>query len=89
MNDASKLQNTVEIKLWKALTILVTAIIASAGGGIWAGFNSITSDHFTLLAIDKTVAEIKQTYVRQDSFQELCNRIDRLEVKIDRLIERQ
>lgn len=55
MND----QKTVTIDLWKALAILVGAILVSAGAGIYGSFATINADHYVLANNVAEVTELK------------------------------
>lgn len=52
-------QRTITIDLWKAVVILVTAIIASAGAGLWGGIATLNSDHYVLATTVEQVKDLK------------------------------
>jgi hypothetical protein len=81
-------KKVIEITPKWAVGIIAASALTGLVSGAFGVANVLNSDHFTLLALDNQVAEIKQTYVRQEMFADLCARIDRLEDKIDWLIER-
>lgn len=54
-------RRTITIDLWKAVAILVTAVISSAGVGLWGGISTLNSDHYALATNIKDVETLKQT----------------------------
>ena len=66
MNDqieTIKEERTISLALWKAVLIVVTAMLASAGAGLYGALGTINNDHYTVMAIDKEIASIKQDLV--------------------------
>lgn len=58
-NPAKK---TIEIDFGKAILILVSAVLASAGGSVWATLASVNSDHYALAANIKDTESLKSSY---------------------------
>ena len=56
-------ERVISIALWKAVAIVVSAMLGSAGVGLYGSLATINNDHFTVLAIDKEIASIKQDLV--------------------------
>lgn len=57
MND----RKIITVDLWKAIGVLVFAIIGSAGAGIWTGFVALNADHYVLANTVKDVSKIEET----------------------------
>lgn len=55
MND----KKTITIDLWKAVAIMVTAMLGSAGAGIWSSLATVNSDHYALANTITEVTELK------------------------------
>lgn len=53
----------IRIDLWKAIIIVATAMLGSAGAGIYGSFTTINSDHFALAANIKDVEDLESSYV--------------------------
>lgn len=52
---------TISIDLWKAVAILLTAMLGSAGAGLWSGLTTLNADHYQLTALAQTVSEHEQS----------------------------
>ena len=50
----------LRIDLWKAIAIMGTAMLASAGAGLYGSLATINSDHFTIRALDNEISELKE-----------------------------
>ena len=53
----------IRIDLWKAVLIVVTAMLGSAGAGIYGSFTTINSDHFALATVIDDVTDLESSYV--------------------------
>ena len=62
-NTISTQPKTITIDLWKAVVIVVTAMLASAGAGLWGAMVNISSDHYAVVAITKDISEMKDDLV--------------------------
>jgi hypothetical protein len=98
MNDqiTTNEPKTITIDLWKAIVIVVTAMLASAGAGLWGAMVNINSDHFAVVAITKDIAEIKTNYMPVDlsmekwknndsQHSEIIRRLDVIQTTLGRL----
>ena len=66
MNDqieTIKEERTISLALWKAVLIVVTAMLASAGAGLYGAMVSLNSDHYAVIAITKDLEQIKENYM--------------------------
>lgn len=55
MND----KKTITIDLWKAVVIMVTAMLGSAGAGLYSAVVTINSDHYILANNVEKVEELQ------------------------------
>jgi hypothetical protein len=67
MNDKNCPENkqqkrVIELDLWKVIVIFITAVIASAGGGVYGAMAGINSDHYALAANIEETQELKSNY---------------------------
>ena len=65
MNDTpcnQKPKKTITVDLWKAMLIFITALIASAGGGVWATLGVINNDHFAIASNTEDIQKIDKNY---------------------------
>ena len=66
MNDqieTIKEERTISLALWKAVLIVVTAMLASAGAGLYGAMATVNSDHYAVIAITKDIEQIKENYM--------------------------
>lgn len=68
-------KNVIRIDLWKALAIVATAVLASAGSGIFGGIVVLGRDHFVLATTVEKVSKI------EDDMDTILNSM--VEIKID------
>jgi len=69
MNDqieTIKEERTISLALWKAVLIVVTAMLASAGAGLYGAMATVNSDHYAVIAITKDIEQIKENYMPVD-----------------------
>lgn len=85
--DTESSRNTITIPLWKALSIVATAVLTTVVASAFASMRVLNSDHFVLAALGQKVEAIESDYIREDQFDTFEKRLDRIEAKIDRLIE--
>lgn len=52
----------ITIDLWKAIIIVATAMLGSAGAGIYGSLTTINSDHFALANNIEDVKDLKSNY---------------------------
>ena len=87
---------TITIDLWKAVGIMVVAMLGSAGAGLWGAMVNINSDHFAVVAITKDITEIKNNYMPVDlsmekwknndrQHEEIIKRLDVIQTTLGRL----
>lgn len=55
-------QKIITISLWKAIIIVVSALLGGAGGGIWGAVVTINSDHYALANTIEDVRDLKNSY---------------------------
>lgn len=56
MND----KKTITIDLWKAVAIMVTAMLGSAGAGLYGAVATINSDHYVLANNVEKVEQLEE-----------------------------
>lgn len=102
MNDKNIIPSepkTITIDLWKAVVIVVTAMLASAGAGLYGAMANINSDHFAVVAITKDIAEIKTNFMPVDlstekwknndeTHRQIMTKLDNLTVAVNGLYTR-
>lgn len=66
------------------------AVIAGVIGGIFGSVRTINSDHFTLLALDNEVADLKKSFVPREeiesNWRSIFGSLERIENKLDAAI---
>jgi hypothetical protein len=65
---------------------ILTAIIGSAVVTAFALLRIANSDHFTLIALGQRVDSIEAVFVPRNEFELVCQRLDRIEQKLDSLL---
>jgi hypothetical protein len=60
-------KKTLTIDLWKAITIVVVAMLGAAGAGLWGALVTVNSDHYTIVANAKEISQ------NRDDIAELSN----------------
>ena len=99
MNDKNQNINepkTITLSMWKAIIIVVTAMLASAGAGLWGAMVNISSDHYAVVAITKDIAEMKVSFMPLDlatekwknndkQHDEIIRRLDVIQTTLGRL----
>ena len=53
-------ERTITLDLWKAIAIMGTAMLGSAGAGLYGSLATINSDHFTIRALDGEISNLKE-----------------------------
>ena len=87
---------TITIDLWKAVIIVVTAMLGSAGAGLWGAMVNINSDHYAVVASIKDIAEMKVNFMPLDlstekwknndyQHSEIIRRLDVIQTTLGRL----
>lgn len=84
--------NTYEMSQKKLISIIITAIVATAVSTSFALVRVANSDHFSILALNERVDTLEEVVVPRTEFSrfdsDITNRLDRIEAKLDRLSER-
>ena len=63
MND----QKIITIDLWKAVVIIFSAVLGSAGASIWGTLSFVNAAPFQIIAIEKDISGIKDAREKQDT----------------------
>lgn len=90
MNDKNpiiKTEKTISLALWKAVGILLFAVIGSAGAGLWGAVVTLNSDHYTVMALAKDVESIEKNYMPLDLSQEKWKNNDYQHAEIIRRLD--
>lgn len=65
MDDTQQIPpKTITVDLWKAVAVLLTAMLGSAGAGLWSGLTTLNADHYQLSALAQTVSQHEQSSVQ-------------------------
>jgi hypothetical protein len=86
----------IRIDLWKAVLIVVTAMLGSAGAGLYGAMATLNSDHFAVVALVEDVKGIKENYMplnvsnekwKNNDYQhgEIIRRLDVIQTTLGRL----
>lgn len=90
MDDTYQIpQKTITVDLWKAVAILLTAMLGSAGAGLWSGITTLNADHFQLTALAQEVSDhqVKSDEVLQGLMVRLSSidsRLSRIEGRLEK-----
>jgi len=88
----NKNEKTITISFQKALAILAGSILTGIVATAFTIISTLNTDHFVLLNATQRIDTIEANYVPRTELEQrlsdICNRLDRLEAKIDRLLEK-
>ena len=65
VNKVNKKQNIITLSVAKAVTIVVSAILAAAGSSAWASFNLAQSIPFRVQANERDISGIKEEQIAE------------------------
>lgn len=84
-------QKYIEIGLYKAAGIVATAVLGSAVGTAFGIIATANSDHFTIISNTSRIEAVESVIVPrvevETGFGHISTRLDRIENKLDRVIE--
>jgi len=89
-------EKVIRIGFWKAIVVMVTAILGSAGASIWGTLAIANTIPFRVTAMEKQITEIQQNFMPSDLSLEkwknndaehlvIIKKLDILEEKIDNI----
>jgi hypothetical protein len=90
MDDTYSLPpKTITVDLWKAVAIMLTAMLGSAGAGLWSGITTLNADHYQLVALAQEVSDhqVKSDEVLQGLMVRLSSidsRLSRIEGRLEK-----
>ena len=86
----------IRIDVWKAIVIVFTAMLASAGGGLWGALAIANTIPFRVDAMEKSIEEMKTNFMPIDlstekwknndkQHEEIIRRLDVIQTTLGRL----
>jgi hypothetical protein len=102
MNDkinTNKEERIISLALWKAVGIMVVAMLGSAGAGLWGAVATVNSDHYSVLAIQREISDLDSRYMplnlslekwknNDDKHNEIIKKLDSLTTAVNNLYQR-